>query len=75
MMDFEGLLARLSVLRERGVGGEDLLRSLGAWLPDDVLFALRGLYVERGDLRPLVRWALAELDAEVGELEAVGLVG
>jgi hypothetical protein len=80
MNDFDDLLCWITTLRDLGVGGEELEESLDALLADtghprglDAIDILRTLYVESDAHRPMVRWALAELDAEVSELEEVGL--
>ena len=72
MIDFHALLTRIATLRERGVGGEALEDALEAVLSGDAIDGLRWLYVECEQQRALLRWALAELDAEVSELEELG---
>ena len=66
------------MLRTQNKGGERFERELGGLLaaahPDDLLYTLRWLYTEVDAGRhSLVRWALAQLDAEVSELEDLGL--
>ena len=80
MSEFDDLLGWITTLRDLGVGGQELEESLDALLADagyprglDTMDTLRMLYVESDEHRPLARWALAELDAEVAELEEVGL--
>lgn len=80
MTDFSDLLTWITTLRDLGVGGEALEESLESLLAQsgeprglDPIDTLRMLYVDSDVHRPLARWALAELDAEVSELEEVGL--
>jgi hypothetical protein len=74
MMSFDLLLARITMLRTQGVGGERLEAALDAYLREDTLDVLRWLYVEvDAARRSMVRWALAQLDAEVSEMEDLGL--
>ena len=74
MTDLNALLDRIATLKDRGIGGGDLEQALADFMPQHVgiLDTLRILYLE-GVQHRLVRWALRELDAEVSELEAVGV--
>jgi hypothetical protein len=78
-MSHDILLTRIDALRNQGLGGERFEDALDALLAPslsalDTIDRLRMLYVENSDAnKALVRWALAELDAEVAELEAVGV--
>ena len=77
-MSSDGLLSRIAALRTENRGGElferELTGALSAAHPDDLLYTLRWLYTEvDAGRRSLVRWALAQLDAEVSELEDLGL--
>lgn len=78
MTYFDDLVARIETLHDQGVGGEDLEQALESFLtgeraPLDPMDALRALYLQRTAGRSLIRWALAELDSEVVDLEEVGL--
>jgi len=77
-MSSDGLLSRIAALRTENRGGERFARELASTFaeahPDDLLYTLRWLYTEVDDgRRSLVRWAHAQLDAEVSELEDLGL--
>ncbi len=77
-MSHDVLLTRIDALRNQGLGGERFEDALSAILAPtlspllETIDRLRMLYVENSDAnKALVRWALAELDAEVAELEEV----
>jgi len=79
MSRFQELLEQVETYRERGVGGDRLQEALDAVeLPPeealDATDALRTVYsASDEDSRALARWALTELDSEVGDLEDLGL--